>query len=161
MTDTVITEVITDSATVVETVDVSVATVEIIEVALQGPQGIQGIPGAPGGSVIQCVAGENISGHRAIRVENGLGYYCNSATLAHAGTAIGMSTQAATLGDVFNVQTLGNVIEPSWNWTQGPVFVGTLGQLTQLQIGVFHQQIGIAVNTTELNVNPQLAIIRS
>jgi hypothetical protein len=41
------------------------------------------------------------------------------------------------------------------------VSVGENGQLTQTITGVFMQQIGVAVNQTELNINPQQAVIRS
>jgi hypothetical protein len=106
-------------------------------------------------------AGENLSGHRAIRSHLGLAYYCNALDTAHAGTAIGVSTGAALVGDPVNVQTLGNLTEPSWDWRDGLVSVGENGQLTQTITGVFMQQIGVAVNQTELNINPQQAVIRS
>ena len=127
---------------------------------IDGVQGPQGIPGIAGGSLIQCVAGESISGHRAIRLNNGFAFYCNSMALDNAGTAIGISTQATLTGGTFNVQTLGIIDEGSWNWIPGPVFVGNNGLLTQIPTGVFTQQIGVATTATEININPQLAILR-
>ena len=162
-------DTITDSVVSVESVETVTAevvesetvTVEIIEVAQQGPRGIQGIPGPAGGSVIQVVAGETLSGHRAIRLSNGLAYYCDAANLAHAGTGIGVSTGAALIGETVNVQTLGTLSEPSWTWNDGPIYVGTNGQLTQSITGLFMQQIGVATNATAMNINAQLSVIRS
>lgn len=146
--------------TTTEVVETESITVEIIEVALQGPRGIQGIPGPAGGSTIQLVAGENISGHRAIRSHLGLAYYCDSFALTHAGTAIGVSTGAALLGELVTIQTLGNLAEPSWSWNEGAIYVGPSGTLIQTISGVFVQQIGMATNSTEMNINPQLAVTR-
>ena len=162
-------DTITDSVVSVESVETVTAevvesetiAVEIIEVAQQGPRGIQGIPGPAGGSVIQVVAGETLSGHRAIRLSNGLAYYCDAANLAHAGTGIGVSTGAALIGETVNVQTLGTLSEPSWTWNDGPIYVGTNGQLTQSITGLFMQQIGVATNATAMNINAQLSVIRS
>lgn len=173
MTDLIITETVTDSTVSVETVEIATASVEVIEVGQRGPagptgatgpqgiQGIQGPAGPAGGSIPQFTAGENLSGHRAIRLHNGLAYYCDSTTLAHAGTAIGVSTGAALAGDPVNVQTIGIVAEPSWTWSDGPVYVGPNGSLSQTISGVFVQQIGVAGNSTELNIAPQLAVLRN
>jgi len=144
-----------------EVVDTETIEVEIIEVAQQGPQGIQGIPGPAGGSTIQVVAGETLSGHRAIRLSHGLAYTCDAANLAHAGTGIGVSTGAALIGETVNVQTLGTLNEPSWTWNDGPIYVGNNGQLTQSITGLFMQQMGVATNATAMNINPQLTVIRS
>lgn len=162
-------DTITDSVVSVESIETVTSevvesetiAVEIIEVAQQGPRGIQGIPGPAGGSVIQVVAGETLSGHRAIRLSNGLAYYCDAANLAHAGTGIGVSTGAALIGETVNVQTLGTLSEPSWTWNDGPIYVGTNGQLTQSITGLFMQQIGVATNATAMNINAQLSVIRS
>lgn len=144
-----------------EVVEAETITVEIIEVAQQGPRGIQGIPGPAGGSVVQVIAGETLSGHRAIRLSNGLAYYCDAMNLAHVGTGIGVSTGAALINETVNVQTLGTLSEPSWTWIDGPIYVGANGQLTQSITGLFIQQIGVATNATAMNINAQLSVIRS
>lgn len=167
------TEFVTDSVVVVESVEVATATVETIEVGQRGPagltgplgpqglQGVQGPVGPAGGSVPQFTAGENLSGHRAIRLSGGQAFYCDAATLAHAGTAIGITIGAALSGALVDAQTFGNISEPSWNFVNGPVYVGTNGALTQTPVGLFVQQIGVAGDTTELNINPQLAVLRN
>ncbi len=133
-----------------------------LKIELVGPQGSQGIPGPAGGSIIQKIAGETLSGHRAVRISNGFVYYCDAANIHHAGTAIGVSTGAALISDTVNIQMLGDLIELGWNWNEGAVFVGINGQLTQTLTNLlFVQQIGVAVNSTELNINPQLAVLRN
>lgn len=160
MPDLILTETVIDSTVSIETVEVAATSVEIIEIAQQGPRGIQGIPGIAGGNVVQVVAGETLSGHRAIRLSNGLAYYCDASNLDHAGTVIGISTGAALVGETVNVQTLGVLNESSWSWIDGPIYVGTNGQLTQSITGLFMQQIGVATNATAMNINAQLAIAR-
>ena len=133
-----------------------------LKIELVGPQGSQGIPGPAGGSIIQKEAGEILSGHRTVRISNNLVYYCDATNINHVGTAIGVTTNAATVGDVVNIQMLGDLIESGWNWSEGAVFVGINGQLTQdLTSLLFVQQIGVAVSSIELNINPQLAVLRN
>ena len=125
-----------------------------LKIELVGPQGSQGIPGPAGGSIIQKEAGEILSGHRTVRI--------SKTNINHVGTAIGVTTNAATVGDVVNIQMLGDLIESGWNWSEGAVFVGINGQLTQdLTSLLFVQQIGVAVSSIELNINPQLAVLRN
>jgi hypothetical protein len=174
MSETVIVETVTaESVTspIIETVVVETRIVETMgqrgptgltgPIGPQGLQGIQGPAGPAGGSIPQFTAGENLSGHRAIRLSGGLAYYCDAATLAHAGTAIGITTGAALSGDLANMQTLGIISDPSWNFVNGPVYVGSAGVLTQVPNGVFVQQIGVSGKSTELNIAPQLAVLRN
>lgn len=48
MTDIILIETVTDTFTVIETVDIGTVSVEIVEVAMQGPRGPQGIQGIQG-----------------------------------------------------------------------------------------------------------------
>lgn len=133
-----------------------------LKIELVGPQGSQGIPGPAGGSIIQKEAGEILSGHRAVRISNNLVYYCDATNINHVGTVVGVTTSAATVGSIVNIQMLGNLIESGWGWNESAVFVGINGQLTQDLTGMlFVQQIGVAVSSTELNINPQLAVLRN
>lgn len=129
-----------------------------------GAPGIRGPKGEDGQAVnIQTFeAGANLSGHRAIRVSAGLAYVCDGATAAHAGRCIGVSTGAAAQGDATLIQTIGVLTEPSWSWIEGPVFVGADGILTQSLAGLaFIQQVGVAVSSTTVDINPQLPILIS
>lgn len=105
-------------------------------------------------------AGENLSANRVVRVSNTLAYLCDAATSAHAGTVIGLTTGAALTGATATVQTAGLVQELTWTLTEGPVYVGADGQLTQTVTGLaFVQQIGVAISATQINIHPQLAIL--
>lgn len=131
---------------------------EVIVAGVQGPPGPRGEIGPAGGSAFTAPAGETLSGHRVVQLIDGQAYYCDADNPDHAGTAIGLTTGAALIGDEATIQTLGNLIEPSWSWTPGPVYLGSQGQLTQTPAGMFLQQIGVALSTTSININPQLAI---
>lgn len=130
-------------------------------VSVPGPQGPKGDTGE---SVTTQTheAGTNLSGHRAIRVSNGLAYVADGSNAAQAGRAIGISTGAALLGDDVTIQTAGSITEPSWSWTDGPVFIGVNGILTQSLVGLaFVQQVGVSTSATSLDINPQLPILIS
>lgn len=123
-----------------------------------GPQGPPGAAGSAEASTF--VAGENISGHALIKVVGGLAYQCDAATLGDAGKAIGIATGAVSVGGTVSVQQGGQMTEPSWAWTEGPVYVGSNGFLTQTVSGLTYlQQIGIALSATSVDIHPQLAII--
>lgn len=161
MTDLILTEIVTDSTPVIETVEVSTVTLEIVEVALQGPRGIQGIPGPAGGAAFQRIAGEPISGHRAVRAVNGLIYYCDADDVTQAGECIGISLNAAVTGDSVTIQALGEVTEPSWNFSAGPLFVRSLGQIGGESGREYTQEIGLVITPNTIFINIQPAIIRS
>ncbi len=141
------------------TVEVSPVTANIVVEGLAGIRGPQGLPGSAT-STNQYEAGQALSGHRAVRIQGDLAYYCDANELSHAGKAIGITVGAVLSGDMATVQTLGKLTEPSWNWNEGPVYVGANGLLTQSTAGhAFTQQVGVAVSATSIDINPQLAII--
>jgi hypothetical protein len=122
----------------------------------------QGPPGAPAPiAQLTVTAGEALSGHRAVLLTAGEAFYADHATLTHAGRAIGVTTGAAALGDTVTIQTLGILIEPTWTWTEGPVYLGAQGALTQTPPATgFVQIIGVATTATALFVAPHSAILR-
>lgn len=123
-----------------------------------GPQGPAGASGSAEASVF--VAGENISGHALIKVVGGLAYQCDAATLGDTGKAIGIATGAVSVGGNVSVQQGGQLTEPSWSWTEGPVYVGATGFLTQNLSGLLYlHQIGVALSATTINIAPQMAVI--
>lgn len=128
-------------------------------VSVPGPQGPKGDSG-DAADVPTFEAGENLSAKRAIRVENDLAYYADGSNASQAGKALGVSVGAVSAGDTVTVRMTGMITEPTWTLTEGPVFVGSNGQLTQSLAGLaFIQQIGVAVSATQININPQLAIL--
>jgi hypothetical protein len=131
----------------------------ITTVSVPGPQGEKGDPG-DAADTPTFEAGESLSAKRAIRVEGDIAYYADGADSAHAGKALGISAGAVSLGDTVTVRMTGMVQELTWTLTEGPVYVGANGALTQSVSGLaFVQQIGVAVSPTQININPQLAIL--
>lgn len=123
-----------------------------------GPQGPQGAAGSA--LMALFTAGENISGHSVIKVIGGLAYQCDSATFGDAGKAIGIATGSALSGSSVYVQQGGQLTEPSWSWTEGPVYVGAAGFLTQDLSGlVYIHQIGVAISAASIDINPQAAVV--
>lgn len=133
----------------------------VTTVSVPGPQGAKGDAGEA--TVTQShEAATNLSGHRAIRVAAGLAYVCDGSNASHVGRAIGISTGAATAGDDVSVQTAGILTESSWSWTDGPVYVGASGVLTQSFAGLAYvHQIGMAVSATQIDINPLSPILIS
>jgi hypothetical protein len=137
-----------------------VSTTIVVEglVGIRGPQGEAG-QAAGAVSTQTYEAATNLSGHRAIRVSGGLATLCDGTNAAHTGRCIGITTGAVVAGADATVQTVGLITEPSWNWTEGPVYVGANGVLTQSLAGLaFIQQVGLAVSLDSIDINPQLPI---
>lgn len=151
---------ITDVVTIESSETIQTTSIESTEIGQQGPRGIQGLPGPPGGASFQRLAGEAISGHRAMRIEDGKLYYCDGNNAAHVGSCVGISLNAAIINDPVNVQALGEVTEPSWSFTSGALFVQGGGQIGATPGLAFSQEIGRVVNATTLFLNVQPAILR-
>lgn len=129
--------------------------------AIQGPQGPPGPPGSGGPQTVFYTAGEDISGHRVVRVSGSTAYYADSGTPSHINTVVGISTGAAASGNTVTVQVSGELTEPSWTWSPGAVFLGVSGQLTQTPpaTGLF-LKLGKAMTPTTLLIDLQPAITR-
>ena len=143
---------------------VSVLTAGQNLITTLGIPGPQGAKGEAGDAVVTQIheAATNLSGHRAIRVVAGLAYVCDGGNASHVGRAIGVSTGAATAGFDVSVQTAGILTESGWAWTDGPVYVGASGVLTQSLSGLAYiHQIGIAVSATQIDINPLSPILIS
>lgn len=102
--------------------------------AQQGPPGPPGAPGQAGVSYVTFKASGPIGGHRAVGAAfSGFVKYADSRNVSGATSVVGISLHATEDGNPINVANSGEVIEPSWSWTQDlPIFVGAEGVLTQL-----------------------------
>jgi hypothetical protein len=132
-------------------------SLQLVTVGTQGPPGPQGDQGPPGGSTVSRNAGEAISGHRAVAIRNdGLVYYVSPAD-PEADYVFGITNNAAAQGDALAIVISGEVIEPSWNWTVGSVWLGVNGTLTQVvPTSGSLVRVGTAVAPTSLFVEPRL-----
>jgi hypothetical protein len=107
------------------------------------------------------VAGEPLSGHRAVRLAGaGTVRVASSGDIAQAGLVLGVTTGAAEEGSPVAVMVVGEVDEPSWSFAPGPVFLGLNGALVQAPpASGFVQQMGTAVYSTRLIVERAAPII--
>jgi hypothetical protein len=127
-----------------------------VDVGPAGPLGPAGPVGPAGdGSTFTKIADINLSGHRAVKAVSGDRVsLVSSANPADIGLAIAITTGAASADAVANLRAYGEITEPSWSWTPGPVFLGVNGVLTQTAPTTgYVQQIGVALSSTKLMVN--------
>jgi hypothetical protein len=129
-----------------------------------GPKGDKGDKGDPGDSTspttthdddMTGTANINLSGHRVVRSigTDDLVDYADSSNVAHALTVIGITLNAANMGDTVNIRATGEIVEPSWSFVPGPIYFDASGSLTQTRPAVgFLQQVAIASSPTEIVV---------
>lgn len=104
--------------------------------------------------LISVVASVAIGGHRVITMS---GEYADCSNPAHGSAIAGVSLQAVSAGQLLGAQYLGELEELSWNWIIGqPVYLGTLGQLTQTPpaTGII-VEIGRPITATRLLIDIQ------
>jgi hypothetical protein len=119
--------------TSIEVIDLT-ETIEVIETAEQGPPGPVGPIGPAGGAALSKIAGENLSGQRIVVLRDNLAYYADPTDLADVAVLTGMTLGAAIEGTSVNIQSAGEIVEPSWNWVADmPIYLGLGGTMTQAQ----------------------------
>lgn len=86
---------------------------------------------AQDGSTLERIAGSAISGHRMVASDGTTGVqYAGSNFLDRI--PIGLTLNAAGVGDPLVIKMYGEVTEPSWSWDVAlPVYMGEDGVLTQ------------------------------
>lgn len=102
-----------------------------------------------------------LSGHRAvIERPDGTLRYPSLADPDDAALICGLSENAAAQGGAVSVTTSGPVDHAGWAWTPGPVFAGDDGVLSQSPpSGAWVRQIGVAISSSRVLVQPGLAIL--
>lgn len=109
-------------------------------------------------SSFTLTAGEQLGGHRAVRVHtDSKAYYADNTTPLSLHSVVGITSGAASSDDVVTVVTSGRMSEPSWTWTlNAPIFLSTMGLLTQTPPTSGIQRIvGIPFSATELFIQQQ------
>lgn len=136
------------------------AAPEIVSVGTQGPAGT---PGPTGNSAIPTaiyLAGESLSGHRAVYISAANQAMYASKDDDTADAVFGITTSAASLASAVEIRYIGVITEPSWNWTvKEPIYLGANGILTQVAptSGAL-VELGIALTATSMSVRIQEAI---
>lgn len=109
---------------------------------------------------LQLTAGVSLSALRAVTTNSsGQAIYASNNTLGNA-QVVGITMGAASSGAQVGVKTFGPMSDASWNWTKGPVFLGTNGALTQTAPsgGAIIVQVGRALTATQLFVDVETTI---
>ena len=128
--------------------------------APRGAPGPAGPPGPSGGETISKTALQDISGHRAVKVAAGGVEYPSIDNAGDGDLLLGITTGAASVGADATVQVAGEMTEPSWSWSLGPVFSADAGVLTQTPpAGAWLRQVGIATGPTTLFVDMRPPIL--
>jgi hypothetical protein len=102
-------------------------------------------------------AGENLGGHRAVRVgADGLAWLAGPDSTARL--TIGITIGAAVAGADATIQVDGAIEEPGWSWADDEiVWLGAGGVLTQVPpIAGVSFQVGVPMGPTKLRIQPQL-----
>ena len=113
-----------------------------------------------GGASITLTAGTNLSALRAITTDgSGNAIYASNASASLA-VVVGISTTATSTGGQVTIATDGIITDAGWNWTKGPVFLGTNGLLTQTvpSGGAVIVHIGRAIAPTQIIIDVDITI---
>ena len=104
-------------------------------ITVQVQQGVKGETGATGasgaGAALTATAIGPIGGHRVVQVYGGQAAYADK-DLSPVGQ-LGLTAGAVADGGQVVAYNAGEMIEPSWSWSMGPVFLGNNGLLTQVK----------------------------
>lgn len=125
------------------------------EVLLVAPQVVYLSGGGTTSKIIASeIAGTVLSGHRVL-VKNSSGQMveADKNTPAHMHRVAGVGINSASAGSTVQVQSFGELVEPTWNLVEGPVYLGNAGQLTQTAPTTgFLLSIGTAIAPTVLRI---------
>lgn len=115
-----------------------------------------------GASSLTKVAGENLSGHRAVCVKSdGKVYYADSSDIATKGV-LGVTQNAVSANENVTVMTYGQLSNVGgWSFTAGnPVFVASNGQISSTVSGTAYVcAVGLAISDDTINIEVQPIII--
>jgi len=116
--------------------------------------------GVASGSQVSKIADNDLGGHRVvIATQTGVDY-ADSSNQSHVDLVLGVTNNAAIATDSVNITTNGELVEPSWSWALGNVYVGVGGILTQTAPTIgFIQVIGVATASDTLLVAPKVSIL--
>jgi hypothetical protein len=105
-----------------------------------------------------AIAAVNLSGHRVVtqRADGKLEYASND-SLSYLASPLWITTGSTVTGALAEALMYGTLIEPTWSWTPGPVYLGINGALTQTPPAapgaLFLAQVGVATSATAVFVD--------
>ena len=106
--------------------------------------------------VIQKIASVAIGGHRVVKAISATAVdYADNSVLNDSTQVLGLTINAANAGEPILIRTWGEIEEPTWNWSQGWVWLDHNGLLTQTPPtlpSTFSMIIGQALSATVMRV---------
>lgn len=103
---------------------------------------------------INVVAGEQIFGHRVICVKDGLGYLARPSDTDALDKIIGLSIDAANIGETFRVRNFGRITQLSWGLLPGTTYyLSDNGQISNTAHSEVSQKIGFSTTSEEFFVS--------
>jgi hypothetical protein len=108
--------------------------------------------------VITLTAGSALSALRIIVSNNGVAEYADNVT--NYQSIAGISITSAGIGSQIEVQTSDELLDNSWNWVLGSIYLGANGVLTQTvpTVGSI-LEVGVALSPTKMMIRIQKPII--
>lgn len=122
-----------------------------VEVVTRGPKGDKG---DPGGTTFQRPASAALSALRVVYESEGAVAPADPADEYQVGQIVGLTVSAAGAAGVqVDIQSSGAVDDAGWSWTDGPVFLGADGALTQTPpTAGWEVVVGWPLSPTRLNL---------
>lgn len=122
----------------------------------------QGPPGPPGESAaIYINSAISLSGHRVVKTIPEGCTYADSTNIEDIGKILGVTFTSSDINTNAQVRIFSEIVENSWSFVLGPVYLGVNGYLTQtIPTTGFVQQIGIATaqNTLVIQIQPPIQL---
>jgi hypothetical protein len=110
-------------------------------------------------SILKCIAGENLSGGRIVRILNEKAVYYDPDDSSCTGTVLGITRQAALLGDSVEVQISGICYLPGQGFVPGTrYYAGPNGTIVSSANSLIVQSVGHSISTEKLVINFQSPI---
>lgn len=136
-------QIITDG----ETTSIVIDTGEVGPIGPAGPAG--------DGSKITKIADTAIGGHRVVMASSANGTaIADKDTPSHMHLVLGITEGAAMAGNPAAIVARGELVEPSWSFSVGPVYLGNNGLMTQTAPTTgFILKIGTAIAPTVLLID--------
>lgn len=112
-----------------------------------------------------AIAAVNLSGHRCVTTQSdGTLIYADNTILGHRGRPLWITTGAILTGASGTVVSHGRIVEPTWAWSPGTVYLDANGFLTQTPPtfgggAAFLAVVGNAVDATTLFVTRYPSIV--
>ena len=100
-------------------------------------------------------AGVNLSALRVVRLDAAnKAVYADNDTAANA-NAVGITTSAASAGATAAIRYAGLLEDAGWSWTQGPIYIGIGGTLTQTAPagGLIVREVARAISATKIIID--------